>query len=251
MAAPLLVGPQVVGVIHADRGRGQPLDVLDRDVLWEFATGLAHAYEGASLRRTLHRERDEMRGFLDWLGARSSELTDAPVTLGTDLRFLGAVGGRRGPAPSAARRCQDRTALEGLLTRRELDVLALLAQGASNNAIAAALVISDGTVKFHVNSILRKLHVANRARRPSPAICIYSACAEAMIGRAGLRLRNPDGLRRIGCLAGAGLRPPQSRRFLRMACLGCLDCGNLRTMKGWDDGQCDPDSVRRRGIPGS
>ena len=163
VAAPLLVGPQVVGVIHADRGRGQPLDVLDRDVLWEFATGLAHAYESASLRRTLRRERDQMRVFLDWLGARSSGLTDAPITLGTGQQAPRApwdVVDTEGLAVSVR---QDRTALESLLTRRELDVLELLAQGASNNAIGGALVISSSTVKFHVNSILRKLHAANRA----------------------------------------------------------------------------------------
>src|SRR5579884_3563930 len=80
-AAPLVVGSQVVGVIHADRGAGQPLDVLDRDVLWEFATGLAQAYESTVLRRTLRDERDQMREFLEWLRVRSAELTDAPVTL--------------------------------------------------------------------------------------------------------------------------------------------------------------------------
>jgi DNA-binding CsgD family transcriptional regulator len=162
-AAPLLVGPQVAGVIHADRGPGQPLDVLDRDVLWEFATGLAQAYESTSLRRTLRSERDQMRQFLDWLGARSSELTDAPVTL--------SAGGHAPlpplpplPEPSPAGRGRDdRVVFEGLLTRRELDVLRLLADGASNRAVADALVISSGTVKFHVNSILRKLHAANRA----------------------------------------------------------------------------------------
>ena len=162
-AAPLVVGSQVVGVIHADRGPGQPLDVLDRDVLWAFATGLAQAYESNSLRRTLRGERDQMRQFLDWLGARSSELTDAPVTL--------SAGGRA-PLPSppplpeatpTGRGRDDRVVFEGLLTRRELDVLRLLAEGATNRAVADALVISSGTVKFHVNSILRKLHAANRA----------------------------------------------------------------------------------------
>jgi len=161
-AAPLVVGSQVAGVIHADRGPGQPLDVLDRDVLWEFATGLAQAYESTSLRRTLRDERDQMRQFLDWLGARSSELTDAPVTL--------SAGGHAplppptplpSQLPGGAR--DDRVVFEGLLTRRELDVLRLLAEGATNRAIADALVISGGTVKFHVNSILRKLHAANRA----------------------------------------------------------------------------------------
>ena len=61
----------------------------------------------------------------------------------------------------------DRVVFEGLLTRRELEVLRLLADGQSNRAIADALVISGGTVKFHVNSILRKLHAANRAEAVS------------------------------------------------------------------------------------
>jgi DNA-binding NarL/FixJ family response regulator len=152
----------VIGVIHADRGPDQPLDVLDRDVLWDFATGLAQAYESSALRRTLRDERDQMREFLEWLRARSSELTDAPVT-------LSAGGHARVPPPapvpeaSAAGARDDRVVFEGLLTRRELDVLRLLADGASNRAIADALVISSGTVKFHVNSVLRKLRAANRA----------------------------------------------------------------------------------------
>jgi LuxR family transcriptional regulator, regulator of acetate metabolism len=161
-AAPLVVGSQVIGVIHADRGRGEPLDVLDRDVLWEFATGLAQAYESTTLRRTLRGEREQMRQFLDWLGARSSELTDAPVTL--------SAGGHAPlppppplPVSTPGRGRDDRVVFEGLLTRRELDVLRLLAEGATNRAVADALVISSGTVKFHVNSILRKLHAANRA----------------------------------------------------------------------------------------
>ena len=85
-AAPLVVGPHVIGMIHADRGPGEKLDVLDRDVLWEFTSLLAQAYESASLRRTLRREREEMHDFLDWLGARSSELTDAPIRLATMQR---------------------------------------------------------------------------------------------------------------------------------------------------------------------
>ena len=81
VAAPLVLGSQVIGVIHADRGPDRQLDVLDRDVLWEFTSGLAQAYESASLRRTLRSEREQMRQFLEWLGARSGELTDAPVRL--------------------------------------------------------------------------------------------------------------------------------------------------------------------------
>jgi LuxR family transcriptional regulator, regulator of acetate metabolism len=42
-----------------------------------------------------------------------------------------------------------------------------MAEGSTNKAIADALVISAGTVKFHVNSILRKLRVTNRAEAVS------------------------------------------------------------------------------------
>ena len=48
------------------------------------------------------------------------------------------------------------------LTRRELDVLGLMAEGLPNKAIAGRLGISDQTVKFHVASITGKLSAANR-----------------------------------------------------------------------------------------
>jgi len=48
------------------------------------------------------------------------------------------------------------------LTPREIEILALLAEGQSNKVIARNLGISDGTVKLHVKSILRKLGVHSR-----------------------------------------------------------------------------------------
>ena len=48
------------------------------------------------------------------------------------------------------------------LTPREVEILALLAEGQSNKVIARNLGISDGTVKLHVKSILRKLGVHSR-----------------------------------------------------------------------------------------
>lgn len=50
----------------------------------------------------------------------------------------------------------------GELTPRETEILCHLAEGQSNKVIARELGISDGTVKLHVKSILRKLHVHSR-----------------------------------------------------------------------------------------
>ena len=48
------------------------------------------------------------------------------------------------------------------LTPREIEVLGMLAEGEGNKAIAWKLGISDHTVKFHVASILAKLHASSR-----------------------------------------------------------------------------------------
>lgn len=48
------------------------------------------------------------------------------------------------------------------LTERELEVLRLLAQGMPNKEIAAHLIISERTAKFHVSSIMSKLGATNR-----------------------------------------------------------------------------------------
>ena len=46
------------------------------------------------------------------------------------------------------------------LTPREREVLSLMAQGRSNQAIASALVVSDGAVEKHISSIFAKLDLA-------------------------------------------------------------------------------------------
>jgi NarL family two-component system response regulator LiaR len=90
--------------------------------------------------------RDELFRAIRVVSAGGSLLQ--PVVASTLLRRLSAREDAQPPRPR--------------LTARELEVLRLLAEGRPNREIAAALVISERTVKFHVSSILRKLHAANR-----------------------------------------------------------------------------------------
>jgi DNA-binding NarL/FixJ family response regulator len=50
------------------------------------------------------------------------------------------------------------------LTEREVEVLRLIAQGATNREIAEALVISEGTVKNHISNILSRLGLRDRTQ---------------------------------------------------------------------------------------
>ena len=50
------------------------------------------------------------------------------------------------------------------LTRRQSDVLGLIAQGKANKVIADSLNMSESTVKAHVKQIIRRLNVANRTQ---------------------------------------------------------------------------------------
>ena len=71
------------------------------------------------------------------------------------------------------------------LTAREREVFTLLAAGASNNAIANALVISEATVKSHVRRVLQKLSVTNRTE----AAARFHALSGAIAGAVGFATR--------------------------------------------------------------
>lgn len=51
---------------------------------------------------------------------------------------------------------------EQLMTRRELEILRLVASGLSNKEIGKTLSITEGTVKNHIHNALEKLHMSNR-----------------------------------------------------------------------------------------
>lgn len=78
------------------------------------------------------------------------------------------AGGRRIPGVVAERLAGRMGGSD--LTGRELEVLEQIVRGGSNKEIAAALGISEATVKSHVNNILNKLDAADRTQAATKAL---------------------------------------------------------------------------------
>ena len=136
----LALSGATAGMLHADAGR--PVDGVDLQVASLFADGLTRAFERAALYRTLQHHRQELRGAVGWMSERLAHTQG-----GIEVADVDASA----------------ETLHGDLTAREGEVIGLLARGMTNVAIARALVISEGTVKYHVKNILRKLQATSRA----------------------------------------------------------------------------------------
>jgi two-component system NarL family response regulator len=101
-------------------------------------------------------------------GAKAYLLKDAPRD--ELLSCIRAVhDGKTWISPLAAANLTARLSEEEL-TPRETEVLRLIAAGKSNKEIAAALFVTEGTIKLHVNHILRKLKVSGRTEAISQAV---------------------------------------------------------------------------------
>jgi DNA-binding NarL/FixJ family response regulator len=169
VTSPVLVEGRVVGLLHADcYFQRRNVDDFDRDVLSTFATGYGYALHRTMLQTRLAALRESVTRLTGELTAT----VDAAVTgcehdvHGPDVCLLAPRNadhhdhGAQGAGPTRPRPAHQRGPA---LSRRELDVLRLMAAGDTNSRIATRLVLSEGTVKTHVRSVLRKLGAANRA----------------------------------------------------------------------------------------
>jgi DNA-binding NarL/FixJ family response regulator len=103
-------------------------------------------------------------------GARSilpPDCTTPQLTVALEAAAAGLTALRASDAEILASAGNDEiratASAEGLLSRRETEVLRLLADGLANKEIGYRLGISEHTVKFHVNSILTRLDASSRA----------------------------------------------------------------------------------------
>jgi len=132
---PIVVEGETIGLLHADPGE-RPADPLDLELAGVACDGLGEVFDRALLRETLQHHRGELQAAAQWIGGRLASLT-ADAEPGSDV--------------------------VAALTARELEVLGLMARGQTNAAIARALVVQEGTVKYHVRNVLRKLGARSRA----------------------------------------------------------------------------------------
>ena len=118
---------------------------------------------------------DEEDAFLRGMRAGASAFLRKDISLESlTAAILAALRGERVFRPSITEKAMQRLAamkpafgsadLPDPVTKREIEVLRLMATGLSNKEIAGALGTSEATVKTHVSSILSKLGVRDRTR---------------------------------------------------------------------------------------
>ena len=105
-------------------------------------------------------------------GSASLDLIDRAYTEHNILSFMEKQSFERSAFLETLHKITAQKAISTNLTQRELDVLALVAQGYGNKEIATRLFISTNTVKRHLKSIFSKLDVNTRAAASAYAIRI-------------------------------------------------------------------------------
>jgi len=179
-----VVGEAATGREALDQARSLMPDVVLMDIKMPDTFGSGKALDGIEATRILHREMPHV-GIIFCTVFEDDEFVFAGLQAGgrgyilkdddpdTMLRAIRAVAhGESLLGPTIAQKVMrqfsvlpgKQAALVDDLTPREMEVLKLIAAGLSNKEIAEALVLSEKTVKNHINNIFSKLHVYERSQ---------------------------------------------------------------------------------------
>jgi DNA-binding NarL/FixJ family response regulator len=179
-----VVGEAATGLEALDRTRSLMPDVILMDIKMPDDSGSGKALDGIEATRVLHREMPHL-GIIFCTVFEDDEFVFAGLQAGgrgyilkdddpdTMLRAIRAVAhGESLLGPTIAGKVMrqfsalpgKQTLLVDDLTPRELEVLKLIASGLTNRQIADELVLSEKTVKNHINNIFSKLHVYDRSQ---------------------------------------------------------------------------------------
>ncbi len=111
---------------------------------------------------TVLEEGPAVQGMLhEFLNARDG--SSAPGSAGAE-QFLQRISRNRSPASGRAAAVEIQASAVDSLTAKEIQVLELLAQGYSNDAMAGKLFVSESTVRTHLRNINVKLQAGNRTQ---------------------------------------------------------------------------------------
>ncbi|WP_131770123.1 helix-turn-helix transcriptional regulator [Candidatus Protofrankia californiensis] len=164
VAAPLVSMSTVIGFMHADAYTdGRHVDSLDRETIGLFMEGLGYAIERAVFADRMLALRDQLCTYTAGISDLMASFTENDVSLkpaDTPVELTRDIG-------TSALTSAIEDDVHSPLTRREIEVLRHMADGATNARIATRLMVSEGTVKVHVKHILRKLGATNRAEAVS------------------------------------------------------------------------------------
>ena len=179
-----VAGEAATGREALDQARSLMPDVVLMDIKMPEPEGSGTALDGIEATRILHREMPHM-GIIYCTVFEDDEFVFAGLQAGgrgyilkdddpdTMLRAIRAVAhGESLLGPTVAQKVMrqfsvvpgKQTPLVDDLTPRELEVLKLIGNGLTNRQIAEELVISEKTVKNHINNVFSKLHIYDRSQ---------------------------------------------------------------------------------------
>lgn len=153
LSAPIVVDGVLAGLIQARRHPGRrPADAADAASLLLLAHGIGRVIQQLTLAACL----EVIRETLAYRPARPTAVAMGPTRLPAPAD-RSVAGANDEPAAERAE------AWDCPLTERERDIMERVARGDTNAQVARQLYLSEGTVKWHVKNILRKLEAPNRA----------------------------------------------------------------------------------------